>query len=434
MAVLNTQRALHGGAHHLGGSIAAGEKPLERRRALLDEHLATVCGLDPAVTPVARADPPVPTTSHRSPCRAAPIWSSAAATPNTSVLSPTSPPSSVQNVLHAPTRAQTSVFRATDRSTASLWGTVTLPAPPVAACIASTARSASGGTGGTRKATYTASNPSARKAALCIAGESEWATGSPMTVNSRVLALISTLALGGEPVRHGSGEALELLTGITVDAQIAAKRIADFVVAPAGVFAQDEHVSLTAQLVDAGAMMSRHGENQIRLLDQLAREQPGPVPGEIEAAFESDQIRPFRRRGAIPGARPGGRDRDLDAALLERALEQRGGERAAADVAGADEQHVLDHGARRPTARRSSLTLSVPSRTICARGLVQSTTVDGGRFPHTPPSRTSSWPFFTAGAKSRAMASAPGPGGCPGTFADVEVSGEPSAATSRAIA
>jgi len=31
--LLNTQRALHGGAHHLGGSVGAGEKPLERRRA-----------------------------------------------------------------------------------------------------------------------------------------------------------------------------------------------------------------------------------------------------------------------------------------------------------------------------------------------------------------------------------------------------------------
>src|SRR6266536_3070462 len=189
--------------------------------------------------------------------------------------------------------------------------------------------------------------------------------------------------------------------------RVAAKRIADFVVAPAGVFAQDEHASLAAQLVDAGAVMSRHRENQIRLLDQLAREQPGPVPGEIEAAFESDQIRPFRRRCAIPGARPGGRDRDFEAALLERALEQRGGERAAADVAGADEQHVLDHGARRPTARRSSLTLSVPSRTISARGLVQSTTVDGGRFPNTPPSSTSSWPFFTAGASADALKASP---------------------------
>src|SRR6266545_5977378 len=332
-------------------------------RAASRERTNSVAPQSAAATAVARADPPVPTTSHRSPFLPAPICASALVTPNTSVLSPTRapPPSSVQNVLHAPTRAQTSVFRATNPSTASLCGTVTLPAPPVAACIASTARNASGGTGGTRKATYTASNPSARQAALCIAGESEWATGSPMTVNSRVLALISTLALGGEPVGHGSGEPLELLTGITVDAQIAAKRIADFVVAPAGVFAQDEHASLAAQLVDAGAVMSRHRENQIRLLDQLAREQPGPVPGEIEAAFEPDQIRPFRRRCAIPGARPGGRDRDFEAALLERALEQRGGERAAADVAGADEQHVLDHGARRPTARRSSLTLSVPS-------------------------------------------------------------------------
>src|SRR3989449_7924169 len=59
----------------------------------------------------------------------APSWRRAARIPATSVLSPTSAPCSVQNVLQAPTRAHTSVFRATHRSAASLCGTVTFPAP-----------------------------------------------------------------------------------------------------------------------------------------------------------------------------------------------------------------------------------------------------------------------------------------------------------------
>src|SRR5438552_8787438 len=277
--------------------------------------------------------------------------SSAAVTPYTSVLSPTSPSSSVQNVLHAPTRAQTSVFRATDRSTASLCGTVALPAPLIAACAASTAGSDSIET---RSARYTASIPSARNAALCIAGESEWATGSPMTVRRRVLALISTLALSGEPVGHRGRKGLEFLAGVAVDAEVAAKRIADLIPAAARVFAQHEHLALAAQLVDACAMMPGHRENQVGALDQLARQQTRAMPREIEAPLQADEVRALRSGGAVPRARPGRCDRDLEGALLERALEQRGGERAAADVAGADEQHVLNHGARRPTARRSS--------------------------------------------------------------------------------
>src|ERR1043165_9458134 len=95
----------------------------------------------------------------------------------------------------------------------------------------------------------TASRPRARHAALCIAGEREWATGSPMTVSRRVLALISTLALGGEAVGHGSDERLELLAGIAIDAQVAAERVADLVTSLSGVFAEDEHSALTAELV-----------------------------------------------------------------------------------------------------------------------------------------------------------------------------------------
>src|SRR6266545_1406532 len=365
-------------------------------RAASRERTNSVAPQSAAATAVARADPPVPTTSHRSPFLPAPICASALVTPNTSVLSPTRapPPSSVQNVLHAPTRAQTSVFRATDPSTAPLCGTVTFPAPPMAACIASTAGSDSGGT---RSATYTASRPSARHAALCIAGEREWATGSPMTVSKRVLALISTLAFSRESIGNRGREGRELLAGVAVHTEIAAKRVADLVAATAGVLAEHEDSALTTQLVHAGAMMARHREDQVGAFDELTRQEACPMSREIEAPLEAHEVGAFGCGCAVPRSRSSRRHGHFDAALLERALEQRRGERAAANIAGTDEQDMLDHGARRPTARRSSLTLSVPSRTICARGRVQSTTVDGGRFPRTPPSSTNSWSFATAG-------------------------------------
>src|SRR5258705_11538058 len=288
-------------------------------RAPSRERTNSVTPRSAAVTAVARADPPVPTTSHRSPFGAAPIRSSAAATPATSVLSPTRAPSSVQNVLHAPTRAQTSVFRATDPSTASLCGRVTLPAPPVAACIA---RKAGSDSGVTRSATYTASRPSARQAALCIAGEREWATGSPMTVSKRVLALISTLALSDETVGDGGRERLELLAGITIDAEIAPEGIAHLVAALAGVLAEHEHATLAPELVDARAMMAGHGENQGGALDQLPRPQAGAVTGQGEPPLEPHQISALGCRRAIPRPRPRRRHRHPHTALGESALEQ----------------------------------------------------------------------------------------------------------------
>src|SRR5438477_3406556 len=255
-----------------------------------------------------------------------------------------------------------------------------------------------------------------------------------MTARSRVLALISTLTFGGESFRDGGSERLELLAGIAVHFEVSTEGVTHFVATATNVLAKDEHVSLAAQLIDARPMVASHRQNQIGLLDELPREQAGAMTGQIEPTLEADEIGAFGGRRAVPGSRSRRRHFHVDPALLERALEERRGEWAAADVAGADKQDVLGHGARRPTARRSSLTLSVPSRTICARGRVQSTTVDGGRFPRTPPSSTSSVPDSTAGAKSRAMASAPGPGGWPGRLADVEVSGAPRAATRPAIA
>src|SRR2546427_3320899 len=267
-----------------------------------------------AATATARAEPPVPTKSQL-PAPSAPSWRRAARIPATSVLSPTSAPCSVQNVLQAPTRAHTSVFRATHRSAASLCGTVTFPAPPTPASAASTVASSGAGV---RSATYTASRPRTRIAALCMEGESEWATGSPITASRRVLALTSTRELFDDALHGGLEERLELDTRVAIHLEIAAKRIAHFGLVPlaAGVLAQYGDVTLAAQLVHARPVVPRHGEDQVRAVDQLARQEPRPMAREIEAALEPHEIGSLGHRGAVPGPGAGRGDRDpLDATL-----------------------------------------------------------------------------------------------------------------------
>src|SRR5256884_247835 len=194
-----------------------------------------------AATATARAEPPVPSSSQL-PAPSAPSWRRAARIPATSVLSPTSAPCSVQNVLQAPTRAHASVFRATHRSAASLCGTVTFPAPPTAARAASTVVSSGADV---RSATYTASRPRTRIAAFCIEGESEWATGSPITASRRVLALTSTRELFDDALHRRLQERLELDAGVAIHVEVAAERVAHLGLVPltAGILTQHEYVT-----------------------------------------------------------------------------------------------------------------------------------------------------------------------------------------------
>src|SRR5882762_7139529 len=111
-----------------------------------------------------------------------------------------------------------------------------------------------------------------------------------MTVSRRVLALISTLALSGETVGNRGGECLELLTGVPVHAEVAAKRIAHLVAATARILTEHEDAALAAQLVDARAVMARHRQDQIRLLHQLACEQARAMSGEIETPLEAHEV------------------------------------------------------------------------------------------------------------------------------------------------
>src|SRR5438094_2929359 len=251
------------------------------RAASRDSTCTSACS-SAAATATARAAPPVPTSSQR-PAPSTPRCFRPASTPATSVLSPTSSPCSVQNVLHAPTRAHRSVFRARHRSAASLCGTVTFPAAPTAASAPNNAGRAAAGA---PSATYTASRPRARIAALCMTGDSEWATGSPITASRRVLALTSTRELFDDPIHRRLDERLEFGACVAVHAEVAAERVAHLglVTLAAGVLPEHEDVPFTAQLVDARPVMARHGEDEVGRLHQLAREQPRAGSRETEPA------------------------------------------------------------------------------------------------------------------------------------------------------
>src|SRR2546426_259554 len=173
---------------------------------------------------------------------------------------------------------------------------------------------------------------------------------------------VQTCALPIYPIHRRLDERLEFGACVAVHSEVAAERVAHLglVTLAAGVLPEHEDVPFTAQLVDAGPVMARHGEDEVGRLHQLAREQPRAVSREIEPALQPDEVRALGHRGPVPRARPGGRDIDpLDGPLGEGALQQRRREGAAANVAGAHQQDLcrlrhLGHGASRPAARRSS--------------------------------------------------------------------------------
>src|SRR5881396_2258395 len=258
-------------------------------------------------------------------------------------------------------------------------------------------------------------------------------TGSPSTASSRVLALVSTAReLFHDPLHCGVEQGFELGARVAVDLEVTSERVAHF-----GLVALAARVP--AELVHPRPVVARHGEDEVRVLDQLPGEETRAVRREVETPLQPHEIGALGHGRAVPRSRPRGPHLDaVDAALGEGAVQQRRRERAAADVPGTHQEdafrsRLLHHGANRPTARRSSASVSAPSRTSRGSGWVQSTTVEGGEFPSTPPSSTSSVPAATAAPKSRAIASAPGAGGCPGRFAHVDVTGSPSACTSLAI-
>ena len=51
--------------------------------------------------------------------------------------------------------------------------------------------------------------------------------------------------------------------------------------------------TLAAQLVYARPVMARHGEDNVGLLDEVPREQAGPVTREIEPVLQGHEIGAF---------------------------------------------------------------------------------------------------------------------------------------------
>ena len=120
------------------------------------------------------------------------------------MFSPRQPSPSATTQLTAPSRAAKGDRRATRRAASSLWGMVT--ESPRRPSVLAPARAAAVWPAGTRNPTETQSRPSSAKAVLCRSGESEWATGSPMTPTT-VVAADSPAGTAADGVR-GSGAAV----------------------------------------------------------------------------------------------------------------------------------------------------------------------------------------------------------------------------------
>src|SRR4051812_25211026 len=70
----------------------------------------------------------------------------------------------------------------------------------------------------------------------------------------------------------------------TVELEVAAEGIADFgfrSVAP-GILTEHVSAAFSAKLVDPRPVMPRHGEDDVRLLDHVAGQQPGTMAGKVE--------------------------------------------------------------------------------------------------------------------------------------------------------
>src|SRR5438046_5011228 len=121
-------------------------------------------------------------------------------------------------------------------------------------------------------------------------------TSPPSTSNCRALALISTARFRDNAVHRGGHEGRELGGRVAVHIEVAPEGIAHLgsVAAAARVFAQHEYAPFPSQLVHAGAVVAGHREDEIRLLHDVAGEQPGAMAGEVEALLEADEVGPFR--------------------------------------------------------------------------------------------------------------------------------------------
>ena len=366
----------------------------------------------------ARAAPPVPSTSQgrRS---AAPARRAPPSRPGTSVLSPTAAPSSPQKVLHAPSAldARPRAGRPT-RAATSLCGTVTLPPTARAAERAHQPGDVRRPRSGAR--TYTAGSPRTRKAAFCMAGrervrdrvaqEGEDARGA---VDHRT---VPATRLTTAPISSCSSARCGAIAG-----EIGAERIAHL---GAPRLAPGVRRRAGAPCPRRPARPRGPGDGRDMTRMRSAPRTSSRVSSRARWLLRSrpcsspTRYAPSDDGRAVPGAGAGRRHGHLvEAARRGRLAQERLGHRAAAGVAGADEEDVGAHagnivtarGARRPAgARRAG---SRPRAPCGAPDSVQSTSVDGGTLPSTPPSSTSSSPGSTTSSRNSSTSrSGPGAG------------------------
>ena len=153
-------------------------------------------------------------------------------------------------------------------------------------------------------------------------------------------------------------------------------------------------------------MVARHREDQIGALTSSRVSSRARCPLRSSPCSRPDQIRALGDRRTVPRTGAGGRDRYLictPAASASRSSASAIGLRQVLpvqtkrtcigqNISGAGPLAAPSHGASLPAARRSSARGIAPSRTSRGTVSVQSTSVDGGTLPSTPPSSTSSSP------------------------------------------
>src|SRR5256885_1129814 len=113
-------------------------------------------------------------------------------------------------------------------------------------------------------------------AALCMAGDNEWAMGSPTTANSLV-ALAAGIAGAAleEPLDGVADHELELVVGAPVVVELAAEGIfhLGLVSGSAGVMPQQEYLALAAQCVHPVHVMRAHAEDEVRRVHDGPRQE-----------------------------------------------------------------------------------------------------------------------------------------------------------------
>ena len=291
------------------------------------------------------------------------------------------------------------------RAATSLCGTVTLPPPPARLSARDQAghvlRSGSGG----RRTPPGVRGPGRRRCAW-----PERANARPDRRGWRRRAWCRRSPhRAGDAADHGADQLLQLGVGAAVAGEVGAERIADLGAARPRA-RRRRRAGAPCPRRPSSATRARwwpgHDEHEIGASHQLPRQQPGAVLAEVETVLQPDEVGAFGHRRAVPGARcrrrrpspgrarapPAPRAGAPSAIGLRQVLPVQ----TKRDVRCSwPETSVTARAARRrAAARRAGSRPRAPSG---APESVQSTSVDGGTLPSTPPSSTSSSPLLDRG-------------------------------------